>query len=417
MHAVLLVATLVALLSGPVLYAVAQRRPALLGFLDGFVLVSIAGLVLLEVLPDAFASGGWLSLAFLLAGLLGPTALEHGLTRARREAHLLALALAVLGLVLHSIGDGTALSGVGGSHRDDALALAIAIHSVPVGLVVWWLLYPVFGALLPGLALLAMGAATAAGFLFGIELGGLLGERGWAWFQALMSGSILHVIFGRPHLDETSEHHHTPPPFEGLGNLGALVLLAILAAAHEPDAAVPDLATIVLQLAVKAAPALLLAYLFVGALLWLGYWSRSQRLRPSLAAAAFALMLLASERLSVELTSAGLLALRTVWLAGLLALTGLPETSPARRTPTAALRLACVEAVDRHAAWILVGFGLAAAVDMQLAPQGPEAAMQVTVLEWASLAIVGGLYAAALLRRGLRALFADLFELRDPAVG
>ena len=33
MHAVLLVATLVALMSGPVLYAVAQRRPALLGFL------------------------------------------------------------------------------------------------------------------------------------------------------------------------------------------------------------------------------------------------------------------------------------------------------------------------------------------------------------------------------------------------
>lgn len=264
MHAALLVATLVALMSGPMLYAVAQRRPALLGFLDGFVLVSIAGLVLIEVLPDAFGSGGLVSLLFLLVGLLGPTALEHGLTRARREAHLLALALAICGLVLHSIGDGTALSGEGGRHGDDALALAIAIHSVPVGLVVWWLLFPVFGAWLPGLALLAMCVATVAGYLFGIELGGLLGERGWAWFQALMSGSILHVIFGRPHLDETSAHHRTPPPYEGLGNLFALATLAWLALAHAPAQPLPGFVERLLQLGYESAPALLLAYVVGG---------------------------------------------------------------------------------------------------------------------------------------------------------
>lgn len=279
MHLILLLATLAALLSGPGLYALARQRPALLSFLDGFVLVSIAGLVLIDVLPEAFETGGLMCAPFLLIGMLGPTALEHWLTRARREAHLVALGLAIVGLVLHSVGDGTALSGQGEGHRETALALAIAIHSIPVGLVVWWLLYPVFGAGVPAFALVAMCAATVAGYVFGVQLGGLLGAQGWAWFQALIAGSILHVIFGRPHLHETSEHHASPPPFEGLGNLAALAALAWLAVAHTPDAPIAPFFERLLHLGLESAPALLLAYVvggFVGSelpdrwLRWIG---------------------------------------------------------------------------------------------------------------------------------------------------
>ncbi len=271
----LLSATLAALLSGPALYAIAQRHPALLSFLDGFVLVSIAGLVLLEVVPDAFAAGGWLAMLFLLLGLLGPTALEHGLSHARREAHLLALGLAILGLILHSVGDGAALSGAGGDRHEAALGLAIAIHSIPVGLMVWWLLYPVFGIALPALALIAMCAATVAGYTNGLSFSVVLGAQGWAWFQALIAGSILHVIFGRPHLDEGSEHHQSTPPFEGLGNLAAIGALAWLALSqthtHGADvAALAEPALLspfferLLQLGLETAPALLLAYVVGG---------------------------------------------------------------------------------------------------------------------------------------------------------
>ncbi len=271
-YAVLLLsATLAALLSGPALYAIAQRHPSLLSFLDGFVLVSIAGLVLLEVLPDAFVAGGWLSLLFLLVGLLGPTALEHGLSHARREAHLLALGLAIFGLVLHSIGDGAALSGAGDDPHEAALGLAIAIHSIPVGLMVWWLLYPVFGVGLPALALIAMCAATAAGYYNGMSFSVVLGAQGWAWFQAVIAGSILHVIFGRPHLDETSEHHQSTPPFEGLGNLAALAALAWLALSsahhHGAELTSPTLSPYLerlLELSLESAPALLLAYVIGG---------------------------------------------------------------------------------------------------------------------------------------------------------
>lgn len=266
MHLALLLATLAALLSGPLIYAVAHRRPALLAFLDGFVLVSIAGLVLLEVVPGAFVDGGPWSAAFLLLGLLGPTLFEHLLSHARRGAHIAALALAILGLVLHSMADGAALSPLGEEslHRHDALALAVAIHSVPVGLVVWWLMAPVFGALLPSLAIGAMCLGTVAGYHWGIELNAVLGLQASAWFQALVAGSILHVVFGRPHLDDHAAEQASRPPYEGLGNLAALGALLLVGGAHAHEAGHSGFDERFLALALESAPALLLAYLIGG---------------------------------------------------------------------------------------------------------------------------------------------------------
>lgn len=207
MHALLLVLTIAALLSGPLLYAAARGRPALTRWLDRFVLAAVAALVLIEVLPGVFSGGGWIAALFLAAGLLGPTAVEHLLSRARREAHLAALILAVAGLVLHSLGDGAALSPASG-HASLALGTAVALHSVPVGLLVWWLIAPVFGARLAMAALVVMCGGTIAGYALGVPLSDLLGERGWEWLQALVAGTILHVAFGRPHLQDGHGHAH-----------------------------------------------------------------------------------------------------------------------------------------------------------------------------------------------------------------
>lgn len=229
-----LFATLVALLCGPLLYALARPRPGLLAFLDGFVLASIAGLVLLEVLPGTYGEGGAWSLGFIALGAIGPSLVEHGLQRARREAHLATLALAMLGLLLHSVADGAALTpGQHGAeahgHAREALALAIVIHSVPVGLVVWWVMAPVFGRILPAVTLALMGAGTVAGYAFGLELNAVLGAQAFAWFQALVAGSILHVVFGRPHLSPQAEAHAAPVAVETLGGVAALVGLFALA--------------------------------------------------------------------------------------------------------------------------------------------------------------------------------------------
>ncbi|MGH8505793.1 MAG: hypothetical protein ACRETM_07500 [Stenotrophobium sp.] len=197
MNLSLLIATLAALLSGPLLYAILKTRPRLTRAMDGFVLVSVTGLVLIDVVPEAYGQIGLWSLLFVGLGLLGPTLLEHLLSHARRGMHIAAMTLVLVGLVLHSFGDGVALSPAGGQ-ANAALGIAVAIHSIPVGLLVWWLMAPVFGPLLPACAIAAMCAGTVGGYVTGIELGGL-NAHAWAGVQALIAGTLLHVAFGRPH--------------------------------------------------------------------------------------------------------------------------------------------------------------------------------------------------------------------------
>ena len=266
-----LFATLLALAAGPALYAAARSRAAMLAFLDGFVLVSIAGLVVLEVVPGTFLQGGAWSLAFLLAGLFGPTVLERIFRHAEREAHIAALVLAICGLILHALADGVVLAP--GSSTDWALPAAVVVHSIPVGMAVWWLLAPNFGTWPPLLALLAMGAGTVAGYRYGVSLNELLSDQAWAWFQSLVAGTILHVIFGRPHLHAEAEdpgHAHaerrTPREavrYEGFGNvlaLAALVLIGLIHSTAEPS----QVSARFMDLALQSAPALLLAYVIGG---------------------------------------------------------------------------------------------------------------------------------------------------------
>jgi hypothetical protein len=269
-----LLATLLALAAGPALYAAGRRSARTLAFLDGFVLVSIAGLVVLEVVPGTFTQGGPWSFAFLLAGLFGPTLLEALFRRVERQAHIGALALAVVGLVFHALADGVVLAPAGGAHPQDwALPLAVVAHSVPVGMAVWWLLAPSFGAGPPLAALLAMGAGTLAGYAFSEPLNTMLGQQAWAWFQSLVAGSILHVIFGRPHLHGAEDPHHAhveqrlPVPearYEGLGNLLALGALVFLGLIHAPETAQSPALQRFVDLALESAPALLLAYVLGG---------------------------------------------------------------------------------------------------------------------------------------------------------
>src|ERR1041385_4570226 len=71
--------TLAGRLLGPILYPMPRRREEIYGFLDGFVLIGVAGLVLTEVLPDTLpsladprASGMAKALGMPAVGLPGP---------------------------------------------------------------------------------------------------------------------------------------------------------------------------------------------------------------------------------------------------------------------------------------------------------------------------------------------------------
>jgi uncharacterized protein len=190
-------ATLAMLAVGPLVVAYAHTHPRLTRWVDRFVLVCIVALVALEVAPQVVQEGGYASLLFLLMGLFGPTLMERASRRLQRGTHIGTLVLALAGLILHTLADGAVLAAGSGW----ALSLAVVLHTLPVGMAVWWLLSPSFGRALPVAVLAIMAAGTLTGFHFGITLSEMLDAQTWAWFQALVAGAILHVVFGRPHLE------------------------------------------------------------------------------------------------------------------------------------------------------------------------------------------------------------------------
>lgn len=190
--------SIIALAAGPLLYIVSRRAVPYLAFLDGFVLVGISGLLLVHVIPHSMEDGGlWVPLV-ALAGFFVPQLVEHTLERAAGRAHAATLALALVGLVIHAGLDGVALTGPSEDGAGGQLAAAIVLHRLPVAITIWALLAPIWGGRLAAAVLAAIGAATLAGYGLGDVLAGAEHSVSMAIFQALVAGSLLHVVVHRP---------------------------------------------------------------------------------------------------------------------------------------------------------------------------------------------------------------------------
>ena len=225
--ALIAVLSIVALLAGPLLYLRFRQSRAMLGAIDGFVILSVGGLLSLHVLPTAFEDGGVLTALWLLAGLMLPGLLERGSHKAGAEqTHLVALGLAVVALVVHTIVDGIAIGNVQ-ADIEHALptAIAVVMHRLPVGIAVWVIVRPERGAnaAYGVLALIAVG--TIIGFVGGQSLLAGLDARAFAWFQAFVAGSVVHVLFhahGMNGHDHDHDHDHGHGHDHGRMTSGAL---------------------------------------------------------------------------------------------------------------------------------------------------------------------------------------------------
>ena len=105
----LLTLSILALLAGPIVYTLGRRNPVARQVLDGFIFITIAGIVTVNIIPEALTGGGRLAILFLALGIVFPVILERGLHHKFHAAHAIVLALAALGLVIHSVLDGIAL--------------------------------------------------------------------------------------------------------------------------------------------------------------------------------------------------------------------------------------------------------------------------------------------------------------------
>ena len=220
----LLALSIVALLAGPAVYTLGRRNRIARQILDGFIFITIAGIVTVHIIPEALVGGGNLALLFLALGIAFPVVLERGLHGSFHAAHGLVLALAALGLVIHAALDGIALLPSG--NRD--LAYAVILHRLPVGMAIWWSLRPNLGLTAAIFAFAMIIAASMSSFLFAAPMIEIAEARSVAWIQAFIAGSLIHIVaFGVSHDHE--KHVEPVAQFQDWGyRLGILIGLFLV---------------------------------------------------------------------------------------------------------------------------------------------------------------------------------------------
>lgn len=434
----LLLASLAALLAGPLIVRAFGASRGLLSMLDAFVITSITGLIFLEVLPSALVGAGLWPVGAAVVGLWLPRGLEHVLEGHRSEGsgRALLVAAALFGLAIHAMLDGAALAPTGtvdahghvAGAGDWGLGLSVILHRIPFGLVIWWTVRPRHGILTATGLLALIAAATVAGYLLG-QIGiRELPTTALLTFQALVAGALLHIVFEHPVDDPTAEprpptDNHVPG---GLGALlgAALVVGVVLlhgdAHGHSGDLH-SDPAGAALALALDLAPALLLGLVLVVLVsrlppsdrapleLCRGALAGARTLPPSSAPAkpspayGIAASMLGLDVILASLVAfgLGLTALRVgvaAIVAAALALVASRSSPPAPPTPhapppTAAATLA--RALDRGVPWVAFGLltaGLAQAAlprDALASLSAPASFALALALAWP--AYLGGL--------------------------
>ena len=252
----------------PVIYRLCRGRSQALTALDGFMFVSMGGIILLDFLPQALEDGGWPCVVFAVLGVGLPTVIERRGHRLGEHFHRAALYLGLLGLLIHSMLDGVYL---GSSGADSGLLpLAVILHRLPVGLTVWWLVRWSRGR---GAAMLLLGVLavlTALGYFAGSGLLDDLSGRGLAWFQSLVAGSLFHVVLHRsrgaaPEEAPAAAGRKLPLSASGVGGfLGLALVVFLLTGEHAHSGEHGEFWNSFLALALQSAPALLLGYFLAG---------------------------------------------------------------------------------------------------------------------------------------------------------
>ncbi|MGB5165892.1 MAG: hypothetical protein WBN09_02950 [Woeseiaceae bacterium] len=185
-----------ALLLGPLIYTAAARQRRARHALDLVISLAIGVIIVVHIIPEAWQHAGVTALVFLVIGGIFPTALERLFRQAHQSAHLAIIVLASTGLILHAAIDGMALVPTSGG----ALAWAIVLHRLPVGMAIWSLVRPNFGVVGAVIVLATITLATCAGYFLGNTLSAYAESTAVALFQAFVAGSLAHVaLFGAKH--------------------------------------------------------------------------------------------------------------------------------------------------------------------------------------------------------------------------
>ena len=195
-----LVSALLAPVGGVLIYVTLHHRPRTVRLLDTAVMVALPLLVAIQVLPHAWAARSLVPMVVVAlgAGLLAVVErLSHTLARYTDDVTIL---FAVFGLSLHALLEGSAL--IAGA--SPAFVLAVVVHRVALGLLIWWLVVPRHGVVAAAAGVAAIVAATLAGYMVGAGVVTDLPFVDPRLFEAFVAGTLLHVVFHQGRRD----HRH-----------------------------------------------------------------------------------------------------------------------------------------------------------------------------------------------------------------
>ena len=357
-----LVASCIALLFGPLFYRYFSSGSGLQKGLDGFIFVSLGGLVLIHILPELLEHGGFITLLFVVLGLWGPTASERLFHRYSDITHNLTLTLGIAGLLLHTITDGGAMVLAQQEGNSTLLALGVIMHRLPIGVAIWWLLKPQVGTRWASLVLAAMMILTGVGYFAGEQLLSQLSLDNTVYLQAFVTGSILHVVLHQPHGQHEEDHQGRYQYQAGIGSLLGVALLAVLLLmdsgghehahhGHGSDQFMSWLLTI--------SPILIASYVIAAARFKAGLTPQNSRLSSR-----WLQRLVGPEALLITLLLLGpwfaiFQGLSLLAIGALLSLGKVELTDPHENLPLSAWRFGFGHLVDRSAPWIALSLILA----------------------------------------------------------
>ena len=231
---IVLALSVLVLLAAPLLARLVNRMPALKGGIDGFVLMTVLGLVTLTLLPESLERvGGW-GLLVAFVGFILPWASEFLFHKTEEMTHRIVMLVATLALIIHAASDGALLAVAKDSVHGSFLATGVLLHRVGVAIAVWWLLRPVLTTIGGISVLAAMGAMTVVAYLMVIFAGEWYDVPLAGYWQAFAAGSLLHVV-----LHPIGDHVHAPKAstmtFHRIGTGLGILFVAGLIASHYYD--------------------------------------------------------------------------------------------------------------------------------------------------------------------------------------
>jgi len=199
-----LLLSIVSLFVGPVLYQWLRRGGFAAKAFDSLIIAVLILLMALFLIPESWAELGYVSVALILAGYLIPGLLEHLIKKAAHALHLVSLLLALAGLALHAMLDGAALN-TSQSDVTSNLSMAIVVHRLGVGMMIWMMVQPLFGRKIAFGVLGFAALATVGGYYLTETVMGLEGDYTMSVIQALIIGMIIHSLVHRSH---GASHRH-----------------------------------------------------------------------------------------------------------------------------------------------------------------------------------------------------------------